>query len=86
MTIDKQIDKMFQEFEDLFQEGWFEEADAAMVEYDYGDDIRLMVALLTITLMAKDKLPSRDAVVEKIRQRIMVLAPDRCARLLQGLH
>ena len=85
MTVDDQIDVMYKKFDDLFHQGKFEEADQYLVQYDCGTDIALMLALLTITLCAKTKLPSRPGIVACFRSHFNEVCPGRTDRLLRGL-
>ncbi len=45
----------------------------------------LLVGLLTISRPDRDHLPSRNALVERVRERLQVLAPGRVEKLLTGI-
>lgn len=44
----------------------------------------LLIGILTVTNAAKARLPSRQALVERIRDRLEVVASGRAMRLLSG--
>ena len=87
MTIDDELDKIFDKVDMLCTDGKFEELDALIQDVEpraIGTD--LTVGWLTITRAAAHKLKNRDAMVERARQFFMDVAPHSVADLLNGLE
>lgn len=82
--IDDAIDILFDTFDDLFMDGEFEKADELLPTIEVEKlDTNLLVALLVITYPAKEKLSNRPAVVERVKERLYEIAPDRARELLR---
>ena len=85
--IDMAADFMLAEFDDLFTNGRFEEANALMCRIDLNQlDTNLVVCLLCSTFPAKDKLPDRAKIVALAEARLRLLALDRVKTLMHGLN
>lgn len=83
--IDKGIDILFDEIDDLLCAGEFDTCNDTLKLFDLEKlDSNLLVGLLSITYAAKDKLPYRSEMVEKIRSRLKLLAPGRVEKLMRG--
>lgn len=81
------IDLVFEHFDELLFEGRMREADEALAAVDVERlDSNLMVAVLTITYAAKDRLNRRAELLRRVDSRLRVLAPERVSDLLDGLR
>ena len=86
-AIDPAVDLVFDHFDELLDCGKFREADEALAAVDVKRlDSNLMVALLTITRAAKDRLRRRADLVRRIEARLIADAPERTKELLAGLR
>jgi len=84
---DGAIDLLFAQVESMLANGAFPACDAELRKIDLTQlDTTLVVALLTITLAGKDRLPYRVTLLDQARKRLLELAPDRVDRLLAGLE
>jgi len=85
--IDQSIDVLYDRVDDLLLAGDFGTVDnlLGIIDLDRLDSY-LLIGMLSITLAAASKLPSRPEFVEKVRGRLTLLAPDRVGRLLKGLE
>ncbi len=86
---DAAIDRLFDLFDDLHFAGRFEESDSKL--YAGGLDRlndKLLVGLLTITVPARDHLPSRPALVQRVEELLLARGRSKkeLQRLLEGLH
>lgn len=85
--VDKATDFLFDTVDDLLLAGDFTCVDALLAEVDLGRlDTPLLVALLAITSVATEHLPSRPDLVDRVRQRLQVRAPERVHLLMRGLE
>lgn len=87
--IDNAVDIVFERLDELFRHEKFEDCDNILQIVDlYKLETNLIIAFLSITLRAADKLPSRGNFVNRARQRFlaMELEPDRISKLLRGLE
>jgi len=84
---DNAMDTLFDVFDDLHCARKFEQSNALLetVEVDRLNTT-LLVGVLSITYQARSHLPSRTAVVQKIEERLTLLAPDRVVSLVKGLR
>lgn len=84
---DDWIDELFERVDGWHSAGEFARTDAYLRALDVSTlDTYKVVAVLSITLPAKDKLEARGAFVERARKRLLELAPDRIEGLMQGLE
>lgn len=84
---EEQIDFLFDHVDDLYLEGKFEEADQFFRALNLLElDISLLVAVLSCSFCARDKLPYRPELVHKVEDRLRELAPDRLEGLMRGLR
>ena len=88
VSIDNQIDEIFDKVDDLFLDGKFAEVDAMLPDVDPAAlDECLTVAWLTITMAAKDKLRNRASLVDRVRAHFEEAEPAyRVNKLLRGLE
>jgi hypothetical protein len=85
--IDDAMDVVFQEFDELFIAGKFDEANEMLGTIDLLRlDIQLISGVMASTCVAKDKLPGRKLFVEKARKRFTELVPDRVEGLMRGME
>lgn len=83
---DDAVDILFDHIDDLLLAGRFAHCDELLRAVDLARlDTNLIVAVLSITLMAAEHLPYRARFFERARRRLAILAPDRVERLLSGL-
>ncbi len=83
---DDWIDELFERVDRWHSEGEFDKSDEHLRGLDVDAlDTYQIVGVLSITLPAKESLTEREAFVERARQRLLVLAPDRIVGLMQGL-
>jgi len=81
------VDEIISKYDDLFLEDRFTEADEMLQAEDVGSmDTLEVVATLSATRCAKDKLPSRAVFVERSEKRLRELALDRVDKLMSGLY
>ena len=84
---ERAIDFIFQCFDDLFRNSYFVTADSMLKEIDVAQlNTTRLCAVLAATLPAKDKLPSRGALVARVETKFKHDEPARVARLMQGLR
>jgi len=84
---DRAIDILFKHIDTMFLDGEFEGCNEILPKIDLERlDTNLLVGLLSITVAAKDKLPSRPELVRRIEERLTILAPDRVRRLVSDLR
>lgn len=84
---EKAIDLLFERIDTLLNDEDFDGCDDVICKIDFARlDTNLMIAALTITLAAKDRLRKRRQMVERVESRLQSIAPDRVERLLAGLR
>ncbi len=84
---DKQIDILFKHIDDLLLNNQFELVDSFIATYDvnYAKPY-MLVSLLSITKAAKDRLPNRDDLVDRIYSRLdNDLGLEKAAKLIHNL-
>lgn len=87
LETDEAVCEILSVFDDLFALGDFYRADALVANVDTSQLSPVMlVALLSATVSARDKLPSRSGLVHKARERLTRLCPERVEGLLRGLE
>ena len=86
--IDKATDFIFEEFDDLFWAGEFQECDEILASINLETlDPTLSMAFLTITLAAKSKLLQRQAFYDKVEEIFLAQrGEEKTKRLLGGLE
>ena len=85
--VDKATDLLFDTIDDLLLAKEFTRVGALLAEVDLGRlDVPLLVALLAVTSLASERLPGRPDLVNRTRQRLQTLAPERVHLLLRGLE
>ena len=85
--IDAAIDIVFREFDSLFLRGRFDTSDGILRTIDLKRmDSNLTVAVLSVTLPAKSRLPNRARFLARAEARLSRVAPGRVERLLAGLR
>ena len=68
-------------------DGRFSEGDNVLMMIDpKGLDTNLLVAALSITKAAADRLPSRPRFLQRVENRLREVAPERLEALLDGLR
>jgi hypothetical protein len=83
---DSAIDILFTEVDTFLSVGDFTRCDGLLRTIDPKRlDTNLLVAALSITKRAADKLRERRAFVQRVKSRLEVVAPDRAGKLLSGL-
>lgn len=81
--IDSATNILFREVDERFCAGEFSLCNEELKEIDVKRlDTNLLVGLLTITHAAKENLPYREEMVQKIEDQLRILAPDRVDRLM----
>ena len=86
-STDTAIDVLFKNIDSMSRNGEFEECDRLLLEIDLDKlNTSLMVALLSITLAAKNQLPQRVQVIAAIKSRLQETDPDRVENLLKRLY
>jgi hypothetical protein len=84
--VDDATNILFERMDELLSAGKFQLCDDLLRSIDLQRlDTNLVVAVLSITLVAADHLPYRQRFVERAVQRLEHLAPERVDRLLDGL-
>lgn len=84
---DEAVDILFDRIDDLLVTGQFARCDALLRAIDLKRlDSNLIVAVLSITLAAAEKLPYRARLLKRAEERLSAIAPDRVERLLSGLR
>lgn len=84
---DEGADLIFDTIDDLLQERRFSQCDEALQAVDVERlTIALMVALLSITVSAKEVLRERANLADRIERRLRLVAPERLEGLLKGLR
>jgi hypothetical protein len=85
--IDPAIDLLFDRVDNLLLAGKFSECDALLKVIDVKRlDSNLIVAALSITDAAKDKLPSRSQFLDVCEKHLPTIAPGRVQLLLDGFR
>lgn len=80
------ISLLFREVDERFHSGEFSLCNEELKEIDLKRlSPSLLVGLLSITLAAKEKLPYRKELVQKIEDQLRFLCPDRVDRMMKGL-
>lgn len=83
---DEACDILYQDMDSMFLDGEFDQCNEMLKLINLDKlDINLLVGLLSITYAAKDKLPYRDNLYNKIQQKFDLLCSDRKEKLLVGL-
>lgn len=81
------VDILFRNIDTLLRNGQFDVCDGLIKGIDLQRlDTNLIVALLSITLPAADKLPYRPSLFTACFERLSALAPDRVERLVRDLR
>lgn len=84
---DAELDELYDKVDDLLDEGKFSELDTLISELDISKfGTFIMLGWLTLTLVAKDHLPSRAGLVRRCEARLQELGVDRVEELLQRLR
>lgn len=84
---DDAIDVLFDHLDRLLDSGDFEKCDGVLMTIDVKRlDTNLLVALASITRVAKDELAKRAQLMDRVETRLRELAPDRTDRLLANLR
>ena len=85
--IDSAIDVLFDHVDDLLLEGDFSTCNELLIAVDLKRlDTNLLIAILSITLSASEKLPNRTLLVSRVEKRLAELAPERLHSLMDGLR
>lgn len=85
--VDDALDTLFREMDRLFRAGSFRECDSALEALDVKRlDTNTLVALLSVTRRASDKLAQRPSLVLRIERQFRQSEPNRADRLLAGLR
>lgn len=80
-------DVIYDLFDDALGDGRIEDVDQLLGHIDIERlSVFPLVGLLTITSAAREHLPARAALYEKIAARIRLELPDRVDRILVGLR
>ena len=84
---DDAIDVLFNNIDDMLLAGDFARCDDLLMVIDPKRlDTNLLVAALSITKAAAEKLPTRARFVQRVERRVGELAPERLESLLSGLR
>jgi hypothetical protein len=84
---DEAIDVLFREVDGMLLAGEFERCDQFLQIVDLSRlDTELIVGVLSVTLKASDKLPSRAEFFRRVSERFRDLPTGRAAGLLRGLE
>jgi hypothetical protein len=84
---ERAVELVFDTIDDLLLEGRFQVCDDTLRAVDVERlNPTLLLALLSITLAAKDRLHGREALLKRIERRLRTLAPERVEELLHGLR
>lgn len=81
-----EIMEIYRTFDDLFRRGDFGLADHMLAHSGDSGPIINLLAVLSITTTAKEKLPSRAGFALRVRERIVRDDPSRAEDLLRGLE
>lgn len=86
--VNKSLDYLFQHIDALYRIQDFQEVDRILYMIDLSKiSITIMIGLLSITLLAHNKLALRQLVFEKVKDIISKTeSPERVERLLSGLE
>ena len=81
-STDEAVDVLFKHVDELLTEEQFEQCNAFLQEVNLQRlDTNLVVALISVTRAAKEKLPYRTAFLACAEARLIQLAPERAERL-----
>ena len=81
------LDLIFELVDELLERGAYTSVDSLMDEVDLKRlDADLVVAFLTSTLAAKDRLRRREQLLERAHARLRALVPDRAHSLIKKLR
>ena len=81
------LDLLYRLVDSYFRRDDFAGCDSFLARVNVGSmGTHLMVGLLTVTAIERERLPSRKSLVAQIRRRMEKVAPDRMERLLSGLE
>lgn len=85
-SYDEAVDLVFSTFDELLCNGKFVECDHVIssLKPEILDD-NCIVAILTVTWAAKEKLATRAGFVERAEKHLREIEPERVERLLVGL-
>lgn len=84
---DAAIDILFRRVDELLTAREFEVCNDLLRCIDLNRlDTNLTVAVLSITLAAAERLPYRQQFVWRVAEHLQDIAPERAARLLEGLE
>lgn len=92
MGIDDAIDLVFHCFDALLRAGLYRDVDRLLASLDVEAldvealDVDVLIAVLTVTLPAKDLLAQRDTLVRRIETRLRAKVPAHVDEILLGLR
>lgn len=82
----KAVQRLFDEIDEMCEHGAFADIDVLLSELDLSDmSTSLIIGLLSVTLPAKDLLPTRVGILSQARKTLSEREPERVDRLLKGL-
>jgi hypothetical protein len=83
----KGLDFILEYFDDHFWDGNFENIDLILRDTDVSlHNTTTNLALLGFSNAAKEHLPSRKGLYDRVAERLRITDPDRVDRLLKGLE
>jgi hypothetical protein len=86
MDIDDALDTIYGVIDDALRAGRFHVADQILAAVDIRAPPVLLVGYLSISFAARDLLPSRSWLAERVRTRLLhERGADKCAAILRGL-
>lgn len=86
MKIDKQLDKIFEETNQAFEEDRFKDVDEMLKAVDIeNESIEILLGWITTCLCATDKLDYIEKFYDKVEEKFKRDEPGRAAALLKGL-
>jgi hypothetical protein len=84
---DEALSLIYDTLDDLLLEKRFADVDLALAVVNVDKlDVTLALGFLSITLAARERLPSRPDLVARVETRVRQLAPDRVDALMGGLR
>ena len=85
--IEQAIDEIFWWFNFHLQDGKFDDCDGMLKNFSLSSlDKDTMIAVLSVTLAAKDSLKERDGFFTEVEKHLMKTDPERCDAILKGLR
>lgn len=83
---EKALDLVFENLDDLFRAGKFDEADKILNVVDLNQlDTNLLSGFMSATYPARDKLISRPDFMKRVRVKLTELVPKRVDAIMKGL-